>query len=184
MSFDPNNIYESRELRSPHDLKFFFISSGEQDVIKAIQYAYVEIYEGREVFNLGFGDYDINNDTVDDAATTNNTDSRKVFNTVLTTIPLFFEYYPGKMLMVQGSDSRPGFKEKCNETCKRKCGQNCRKFNQRIRIYRTYVELNYDVLNADYQFFGGYQDENGNSIKEEYVKGKDYTSVLLFKRNK
>ncbi|MEO7922259.1 MAG: hypothetical protein ABIR30_01135 [Chitinophagaceae bacterium] len=184
MSFDPNNIYESREFKSDRDLKFFFVSSGQQDLIKAIQYAYVEEYEGHEVFNLGFGDYDINNDTVDDASTTNNTDSRKVFNTVLITIPAFFEYNPEKMLIVQGSDSRPGFKEKCNETCKKKCGENCRKFNQRIRIYRSFVELHFDELNADYQFFGGFKDENENSIKEEYIKGKDYTSVLLIKRNK
>jgi len=152
-------------------------------VIKAIQYAFVEEYEGREVINLGFGDYDIDNDIVSDNVTTNNNDGRKVFNTVLTTIPTFFEHYPDKMIIVQGSDSHPGFKAICNQTCPKHCGDNCRKFSQRIRIYRNYVELHWDSLNDDYQFFGGLEHENGVAIKENHVKGKDYTSVLLIKRN-
>lgn len=172
MSFDLNYIYEIRELKSEHDLKFFFVSEGNQDVIKAIQYSFVEHYQIWEVFNLGFGDYDIDNDTVDDTSTTNNDDSRRVFNTVLKTILSFFEHYPEKMLIVQGSDSRPEFKERCNSTCKRKCGENCRKFNQRIRIYRNYVNLHFKELNADYQFFGGFQDQEGNSVKEEYIRGQ------------
>lgn len=183
MGFDPENIYESKEFKSHHDLKFFFVSSGHHDVIKAIQYAHVEHFEGREVFNLGFGDYDINNDSVDDVSTTNNMDSRRVFNSVLATIPLFFKHYPEGMLIVQGSDSRPSFSEECRRSCKRNCAENCRKFNQRIRIYKSYIDLHLSALNDDYQFFGGFN-ENGNPVKEEYMKGKDYTSVLLIKRNR
>jgi len=182
MSFNPEFVYEKKECRSADDLKFFFVSEGHEDVIKAIQYAFVEEFEGREIINLGFGDYDIDNDTVSDSITTNNNDGRKVFNTVLSTIPVFFEYFPDKMIIVQGSDSHPGFKELCNQSCAKNCGINCRKFNQRIRIYRNYVELHWDTLNNEYQFFGGFEDDSGKAMKEFYVKGSDYTSVLVIKR--
>ncbi|MDF2382703.1 hypothetical protein JMG10_14575 [Nostoc ellipsosporum NOK] len=183
MSFEVEFIYEKREFKSANDLKFFFVSEGYEDVIKAIQYAFVDVVENREVINLGFGDYDMDTDTVSDSVTTNNNDGRKVFNTVLSTIPIFFKYYPDKMIVVQGSDSDEDFRERCNQNCEKKCGEGCRKFNQRIRIYRTYVELHWDVLNKEYQFFGGFVSENGVAVKEPYVKGRNYTSVLLIKRN-
>jgi len=36
---------------------------------------------------------------------------------------------------------------------------------------------------SEYQFFGGFEDENGKAVKEDYVKGREYTSVLVVKRN-
>lgn len=56
------------------------------------------------------------------------------------------------------------------------------KANQRIRIYRNYVDKNLEFLKTEYQFFGGYIDFFGNDYEEEYVKGKDYISASVIKR--
>lgn len=115
-----------------------------------IEYSYIGQDENIDIFNLGFGDYDLENDAIDYTTVLNNGDTRIVLNTVLNTIPLFFKHHPDKILMVQGSDNRPEFKEEFNRKCSKKCGENCRKFNQRIRIYRNYIDANLHHLNNDY----------------------------------
>ena len=70
---------------------------------------------GKQVFNLGFGDYDITTDTLDDKINSNNGDHYRVFNTVLSTIPTFFDAYKGAILMVNGSDGTQKFVEFCKE---------------------------------------------------------------------
>jgi hypothetical protein len=65
---------------------------------------YVLDFRGRRVYNLGFGDYDLDTDSISDDLTTNNGDPYKVFHTVLHTIPQFFETYSDAMMMVLGSD--------------------------------------------------------------------------------
>jgi hypothetical protein len=83
---------------------FFFISKGEKDIIKAIQFSFVQELNGRKIYNLGFGDYDLENDKIIDDINTNNGDAYKVLNTALSTIPIFFENFGSEILMVQGSD--------------------------------------------------------------------------------
>ena len=65
---------------------------------------YVLDFRGQRVYNLGFGDYDLDTDSISDDLTTNNGDPYKVFHTVLHTIPQFFETYSDAMMMVLGSD--------------------------------------------------------------------------------
>jgi hypothetical protein len=74
---------------------------------------------------------------------TNNGDVFKVFNTVLITIPMFFENFNNAILMVQGSDGRPAFIENCQSTCRKQYVDACKNFNRRINIYRHYVDRNY-----------------------------------------
>lgn len=178
-----DSIYHLEEQKSEQDLKFLFISKGQQDVVKVIQYSFVQKLFGKSVYNLGFGDYDIVMDAIVDDVNTNNGDAFKVLNTVLSTIPTFFKNYGDCILMVQGSDGRPEFMETCKQTCVKKCKDECRNFNRRISIYRNYVNKNYEQLVVGYQFFGGLRDEQGNSALEGYIVGKKYDSVLLIKRN-
>jgi hypothetical protein len=84
----------------------------------------------------------LESDTIVDNLNTNNGDAYKVFKTVLTTIPLFFENYGSGILMVQGSDGRPEFIETCRLTCKKKCTDECKNYNRRINIYRGYADKN------------------------------------------
>jgi hypothetical protein len=123
------SVYEIEEQKSERDIKFFFVSKGREDVIKAIQYSFVQELYGKDVYNLGFGDYDLEADTIIDNANTNNGDVYKVFNTVLSTIPIFFVNRKDDILMVLGSDGRPQFIENCRLTCTKKCDSECRNFN-------------------------------------------------------
>ncbi len=177
------SVYELEADKSGNGLKFFFISKGEQDIIKAIQFSFVQELNGRNIYNLGFGDYDLENDIIVDDINTNNGDAYKVFNTVLTTIPIFFENFGDEILMVQGSDGRPAFAEKCKLECKKKCVDECKNYNRRINIYRGYVDKNYNDLSADYQFLGGIKNEEQQTILETYERCKKYDSVFLFRKN-
>lgn len=176
------SVYEIEEQKSEGDIKFFFVSKGREDVIKAIHYSFVQELNGKNVYNLGFGDYDLEADTIIDNANTNNGDVYKVFNTVLSTIPIFFENRKDDMLMVLGSDGRPQFIENCRQTCTKKCDAECRNFNRRINIYRNYVDKNYTQLDLDYQFVGGFVDEFSQTILEDYICEKKYDVVLVFRR--
>ncbi len=176
------NIYELQENKSEHDLKFFFISKGKQDIVKVIQYSFVQELNGKSIYNLGFGDYDLIDDTISDNTNTNNGDGYKVFNTVLSTIPSFFKNYSSDILMVQGSDGRPEFIKHCKLTCRKQCKDECKNYNRRINIYRGYVDKNYKELSIDYQFFGGIRDLGQKISIEPYEQHKKYDSVFLFKK--
>lgn len=176
------NRYELVEARSAHDLKFFFISKGEQDIIKTIQYSFVQKLLGTQVYNLGFGDYDLENDYVIDHVNSNNGDPYKVFNTILSTIPVFFQHFESCIIMVQGSDGRPEYVEQCKQTCRKNCADECRNFNRRINIYRNYVNKHFDQLSADYQFLGGIKQLEQHITIEYYVPYKNYDSIFLFRK--
>jgi hypothetical protein len=175
------NVYETREERSGTVIKFFFTSRGQHDFIKIIQYSFVQVLGGRDIYNLGFGDYDAGNGLVIDHINTNNGDAYKIFNTVLLTIPVFFEVYRDAVLMVQGSDGRPEFVKSCKLSCTKKCDEKCKKINRRINIYKRYIDKHYQRLTVDYKFFGGNKDDNEQTTIEEYEPGRQYDIVFLLK---
>jgi hypothetical protein len=179
----PDLLYELQEQKSGNSLKFFFVSKGKRDVIKAIHYSMVGIYDGKNVFNLGFGDYDIQTNKITDNSDTNNGDHYSVFNTVLSTIPVFFEYFGQVYLIVMGSDGRPGFIKNCQLACTKKCEDGCKKFRRRITIYRGYVNKHFESLKIDFQFIGAFQNKKGQLVIEPYELHKAYDRILLFKRN-
>ncbi|MBZ4187584.1 DUF6934 family protein [Niabella beijingensis] len=176
------DIYELQEDKSILNLKFFFISKGRQDVVKVVQYAFVQKLNGRNVYNLGFDDYDLDNDVIIDHINTNNGDAYKVFNTILSTIPGFFKSYDGSILMVQGSDGRPEFPEHCRLTCRKKCLNECKNHNRRITIYRGYINKHYEALTTEYHFFGGKKDQAQHILLEPYERYKTYDSVFIFQK--
>ena len=173
--------YELTERISDQSIDYLFISKGKNDVIKVIQYLYFTELYGKSIFNLGFGDYDINEDKIDDSANTGNGDAYKVLNTVLTTIPKFFDTFHDAMLMVQGSDSKTEFTERCKLTCKKMCTSYCKNQHRRISVYTYYVNKNFETLNKEYAFFGGIEDDNGAIRLEPYIPHKKYGSVFVMK---
>lgn len=176
-------VYSLQIDNSRNEMTFFFISKGEKDIIKAIQYSFVQELYGKQLFNLGFGDYDLENDKIRDDIDSNNNDVYKVFNTVLSTIPLFFEKHKSDFLIVNGSDGHKEFINQCLSSCIKKCTNNCKKYNRRISVYKGYVDKNFDLLCIDYQFFGGIKDIFGNVAFENYKKFNKYDSVLLLNKN-
>jgi hypothetical protein len=173
--------YDTEKIQEKVAVKYFFVSKGKADIVKAIQYHYIEEFSGRQLFNLGFGDYDISSDNVSDDSNSNNGDVYPVFYTVLGTIPDFFESYPNAMLMVQGSDSSPEFEANCRNNCSRKCAEKCKKLNRRINTYCEYVNKNFQILSKEYIFYGG-MDVDNQRIIEEYKVGGRYNAVFLRKK--
>ncbi|MCE6990792.1 DUF6934 family protein [Dyadobacter sp. CY323] len=176
------NTYDLQEIDMATGYRFLFESEGPRSILKAVRYSYVQVFEDRKVYNLGFGDYDLEKDRIVDQATSNNGDAYKVFQTVLSTVPHFFKHNPEAMLLVQGSDGRSDFVEKCKEACLKRCTEACKKFNQRITIYRNYVEKNFDSLSLAYWFLGGITSADGNITIERYLLGNKYDAILLFRK--
>lgn len=173
--------YET-EIRSGEDsLKFLFISRGKSDLIKIIEYQYIQELGGSSLYNLAFGDYDACNKTLSDERISNNGDLYPVFYTVLSTIPDFFISHPKALLMVQGSDSTLDFEEGCRIKCKRKCAEKCKKLNQRILIYQRFINQNFEAFSKDYRFYGAKVIEE-KSILEQYQAGQQYDAIFLRRR--
>jgi hypothetical protein len=180
-------IYDLIPLEGSESIRQLFVSEGQEgepDIVKAIEYAKInELFENKIIFNLGFGDYDFEAEEIFDLTTASNNDAYTIFNTVLSTIPKFFEDHPEKGLLVSGSDSRPEFEIECRKTCEKKCCTKiCRKKGQRVRIYCSYVALNLNELSIDYQFFGGIDNDDYWFDFEEFKRDKTYDSVIVFKK--
>lgn len=171
--------YQVTKDKSRLKVRFAFVSKGIKDIIKVVDYDYVGLYNSRKTFNLGFGDYDPVTRRIDDHVNTENGDVYDVLNTVLNTIPLFFEEYPNHSLMVRGSDSGQEFVEKCKAGCTKNCKdiEDCKKQNRRINIYNRYVNTNYDELVKEYTFLG-----SNEAMVEPFEKDKKYDAVFVQKK--
>lgn len=162
-------------------IKFYFISIGNKILTKAIDYSYVTDFEGKRIYNLAFGDYDANEDKINDSTHSENGDVFKVFYTVLGSIQYFFEKMPNVILMVTGSDSKTEFAENCFIGCAKGCSdsENCKNKHRRIGVYRNYVNKNYIELSETFAFKGGISGENDVMVVEDYQINKDYDAVFV-----
>jgi hypothetical protein len=180
---NPDFSYASDKRLGDAGVQYVFVSKGERDIIKVVEYSFVQPFLQRQLFNLGFGDYDAANDQLLDAPISNNGDHYKILNTVLNTIPDFFTHYPTDIVAVQGSDSHPDFPEQCRGTCEKNCAEGeCRNAHRRISIYRRYIDQHYDTLTAEYNFYGGTLDDDNQLVVEDYEKGKKYSTVFVAKK--
>lgn len=189
---DPEYQYDLTEVNDGPDINFLFLSQcsvTDNAIVKVIQYArfmqpngQLTYYDNRVMYNFGFGDYDAQSDDNDDATVTGNKDAYRVFNTVLGTVPLFFEKYPSAAVMVQGSDSRPEFEMECRKRCKKLCSAGCRKVNQRITIYCNFVSKNLQSLRLDYEFIGGTKNSLTSFHFEYFIPYKKYDSVVVYRK--
>ena len=177
-----SNTYNLQEFTLPAGHEFTFTSNGNKIIIKAVQYTYIQQFEGRNVYNLGFGDLDLESYQIVDQAISNNGDAFRVFRTVLSTVPKFFEIFSNAIIMVQGSDSGSNFVDECRKTCVKRCLVKCRRLNQRISVYRSFVEKNFDALSLNYWFLGGFTTEYFSITTERYIPGRMYDAILLFRK--
>jgi hypothetical protein len=178
------NVYDTHEYHDEKDLlQFYFVSKGDKDIVKVVQYQYVKDFDGRPLFNLGFDDYEMESGVVSDEEVSNNKDHYKVLHTVLNTVPRFFDACGDIILMAQGSDSKQEYIDKCRTSCSKKCGVGlCKNAHRRISIYRGFVDKYFEELSESYIFKGGEGVENQNLI-EPYQKGKKYNAVLVIRKN-
>lgn len=176
------NLYETASNVTENGALFFFVSKGNSDIIKAVQYSHVLDFEGRMVFNLGFGDYDPVADSILDEVISNNGDAYKVFNTVLSTIPYFFTVFKDAMMMVSGSDSRQEYQDICRQTCRKKCSSDqCKNAHRRINLYRSYVNKNFLELSKHYKFYAGTVENENQIFIEDYSNNTHFNYVFLTK---
>lgn len=174
-------VYETNQIEPhPDKIQYFFESNKNEVILKVIEYSVINYMNGTPVFNLGFGDYDEENDTFHDDVNSNNGDLYPVFNTVLNTVPLFFTKFPHAVIMVGGSDSHEDFHSICKPICTKKCTDICKNAHRRIKIYRYFVDRDFDELCLEYVFFGRNKlDVNGFS---QYIPKREYDEILVYKK--
>ncbi|SHL56357.1 DUF6934 family protein [Flavobacterium pectinovorum] len=160
-------------------VQYLFESSGQKKLIKGVQYSKFETKSGETVYNLGFGDYDSETKGIFDRKSSNNGDARKVFNTVLNTIPKFLKEFPDFPIFIQGSDSHNSFEEECRSSCSKNCNIICKNKDRRIRTYIHFLDKKIKVFSKDYTFYGF--DEKKKTFVEYEPKNK-YTAILVYKK--
>ena len=173
-------IYITEQTDEEVKIQYLFESVGEKTIIKAIEYTPVQNMSGRTIFNLGFGDYDELLGTIIDDVNSNNGDMRIVFNTVLSTVPMFFDINADAVIIVSGSDSHEEFINDCLPNCKKKCIDYCKNYQRRIKTYRYFVDKNFEQLSLDYIFFG--RDKSKANTFVQYIPNLEYDDILVYKK--
>jgi len=141
------------ELKAGRSLTTFeFLSEGRKGkIIKVVQFQKMNI---PNLYNLGFGDKSPATGEVDDMAVTDNGDSGKVLATVVAAIYAFADKYPDAWIYATGSTEA------------------------RTRLYRMGINKYFDIVQADFDIMGEYQNE-----WEWYEKGKDYQAFAAHRKN-
>lgn len=171
--------YETSLLISDSTVQYLFESFGQRKIIKGVEYSKFETKNGEIVYNLGFGDYNRETKSISDREISNNGDARKVFNTVLNTIPKFLKDFSDFPIFIQGSDSRDSYEEECKISCSKNCNTTCKNKHRRIRSYIHFLDKNIEVFSIDYLFYGF---DHEKKIFVDYVPKNKYTAILIIKR--
>jgi hypothetical protein len=147
--------YPRYEYKTEDELHFFeFISIGTKGSVKKIvEYSKLSV---ENIYNLAFGDYDEENDCINDKTITNNGDSKKVLATVVSTIYAFTGKYPEIWVFATGSTE------------------------VRTRLYRMGITNNLEEIQEDFYIYGMKIDETF----EEFIVGEDYLGFLITRKHK
>ena len=103
-----------------------------------------------DIYNLAFGDYNEDTDSIDDKIITNNSDSQKILATVASTLYVFSNKHPNVWVYASGSNKA------------------------RTRLYRMGITTNLEAILPDFQVFG-----LQNDIWREFEKGQEYEAFLV-----
>ncbi len=96
--------YEAKS--NKNQTTFTFISKGPKgNILKSVEYSKVKLFGFKNVYNLGFGDKDINSGQIDDFVVTNNQDREKVLATVANTVITFTQRHPKAYVYIEGSNA-------------------------------------------------------------------------------
>lgn len=147
--------YPKYEYSADEELYYFeFTSVGiKGEIKKIIEYSKMNV---SNVYNLAFGDYDENTDSINDKVITNNGDSQKVLATVASSVYAFTAKYQDSWIFATGS----------NEA--------------RTRLYRMGITNNLIEIRQDFYVYGMKMDETF----EEFIVGEDYLGFLVTRKNK
>ena len=146
---------ERYELKVKSDtMSFRFTSIGPKgEIPKLVVYSKTPT---KGLYNLGFGDEDINTGTINDLVVTNNEDSQKVLATVASTVYEFVKKYPRAWIVATGST------------------------RARTRLYQMGISNNLEAITTDFVVFG-----NKNDAWQLFEKNVTYDAFLItLKKNK
>jgi len=137
------------ELKSGEQLEVFeFVSIGHKGKIpKIVQYTPTNY---KDLYNLGFGDKNIETGEIDDSVISNNGDSEKVLATVVATLYAFMDKHKEAMVYATGSTK------------------------SRTRLYRMGITKYLNEIKDDFEIYG--EIENG---WEEFRKDVEYEAFLV-----
>ena len=103
-----------------------------------------------DIYNLAFGDYDEETNSINDTVITNNNDSQKVLATVASTLYVFTDKHPNVWIYATGNNSAL------------------------TRLYRMGITTNLEEVMEDFEVFG-----LSDEIWREFEKGKEYEAFLV-----
>ncbi len=141
------------KLESDKSLMLFeFASIGPKGkIIKVVQFSEINY---KNIYNLGFGDMNLETGKIDDTIITNNGDSQKVLATVASTIYLFTDKHPNVWIMAEGSNK------------------------VRTRLYRMGITNNLKEIKKDFEIYGLIEED-----WYKFKIGEEYEAFLI-KRKK
>jgi hypothetical protein len=144
-------IEDRYDVEISEDVSFFeFISEGKQgNIRKIIQYSPTNL---KGVYNLGFGDKNLQTGQIDDKVITDNGDSEKVLATVGATVYAFVTQYPKAYIVIVGSSIA------------------------RTRLYRMAIGKYYDEITQDFQVYGLL-----NGVWKPFKADENYKAFLIKK---
>ena len=132
-------------------MSFRFTSVGPKgEIPKLVVYAKTP---KKNLYNLGFGDEDINTGTIDHLIVTDNKDTRKVLETVASTIYEFVKKYPNAWIGIRGSTKA------------------------RTRLYQMGISNNLKEIRADFVVLG-----STNGSWQVFQKNVTYESFLITRK--
>ncbi len=122
-------LLDRYELKAGKNLTTFeFLSEGRKGkIIKVIQFQQMNL---KNLYNLAFGDKDLNTGKLDDQIITGNGDSEKVLATVVSSIYAFSDRYPECWIYATGSNAAW------------------------TRLYRIGINKYFDIVIADFDIMG------------------------------
>lgn len=89
-------------IKEPEVFYYEFFSEGPNGKIRKIV-QFQQLSKEEEIFNLGFGDFDEQNQDIDDLSVSNNQDTQKVLTTVAKTVMDFIQQHPKAIVLAKGS---------------------------------------------------------------------------------
>ncbi len=141
------------ELKSGEQLEVFeFVSIGANGKIpKLVQYTPTNY---KDLYNLGFGDKNIETGEIDDNVISNNGDSEKVLVTVVSTLYAFIDKHKEAMVYATGTTK------------------------SRTRLYRMGINKYLEEIKQDFEIYGELEDG-----WEEFRKDVEYEAFLVKLKN-
>lgn len=147
-------ILDRYELTAGRNLKTYeFLSEGKRGrIIKVIQFQPMNI---ENLYNLSFGDKNMETGELDDKVITDNGDSEKVLATVVAALYVFVDRYPDTWVYATGST------------------------NARTRLYGMGINKYFDIAADDFEIMGVYKNEwNGMNVAKT-IRRLQYTKKIV-----